>query len=87
MRGKHGLFRGGFLNLRNIPAYAGKTDMIKYYHMSTTEHPRVCGENAAGTLRLPNFNGTSPRMRGKQPINSCEQHTRRNIPAYAGKTC
>ena len=33
--------------IRNIPAYAGKTDSIKQNVLSVPEHPRVCGENSA----------------------------------------
>ena len=53
MRGKrhHRAFRN--LDLRNIPAYAGKTTAFALVGMFTTEHPRVCGEN--GSLPISAF--------------------------------
>ena len=31
--------------IRNIPAYAGKTEFSPLSMSDPTEHPRVCGEN------------------------------------------
>ena len=86
MRGKHGLFRGGFLNLRNIPAYAGKTLLLPWCGLWHTEHPRVCGENFLPRLLYSVVSGTSPRMRGKLEWGIDCVVLLRNIPAYAGKT-
>ena len=33
------------VNVRNIPAYAGKTEAQVLLHEVDSEHPRVCGEN------------------------------------------
>ena len=51
--------------LRNIPAYAGKTISRRAKDYSLSEHPRVCGENVTGISPTPAGEGTSPRMRGK----------------------
>ena len=71
---------------RNIPAYAGKTQVQHAKDRSKPEHPRVCGEN--GSLNPPEAEtlGTSPRMRGKLGIHRQPTQPGRNIPAYAGKT-
>ena len=53
---------------------------------STSEHPRVCGENTPLSLPPLNNTGTSPRMRGKLQPRKIRPLHHRNIPAYAGKT-
>ena len=65
MRGKplpHDLERK---EARNIPAYAGKTEICGYRDAEGKEHPRVCGENAWAEMGVGMVTGTSPRMRGK----------------------
>ena len=86
MRGKR-VFRGECdPAVRNIPAYAGKTDCTSIMMPGRKEHPRVCGENDAVFCRGFGFPGTSPRMRGKlAPLRAAAKRSR-NIPAYAGKT-
>ena len=46
MRGKPNHSMQAASNSRNIPAYAGKTNLIFFQTHSDPEHPRVCGENA-----------------------------------------
>ena len=72
--------------LRNIPAYAGKTQPSGRAHRSHQEHPRVCGENQLLFWPGAKAHGTSPRMRGKRPSKIFFRFRYRNIPAYAGKT-
>ena len=50
------------------------------------EHPRVCGENSKILIDSTGSPGTSPRMRGKPRGTLNINLSRRNIPAYAGKT-
>ena len=73
-------------HLRNIPAYAGKTRLVRLWSAVRTEHPRVCGENVGVDLVDHGNSGTSPRMRGKPPRVVGGLLCERNIPAYAGKT-
>ena len=73
-------------DIRNIPAYAGKTGLILTSGLTLTEHPRVCGENMMRLALLMAGTGTSPRMRGKREHGGLAGSTSRNIPAYAGKT-
>ena len=87
MRGKPGEPRKSHDFLRNIPAYAGKTAAMHFAFDQQTEHPRVCGENAVAPLVGEISSGTSPRMRGKRHGSETTWSDRRNIPAYAGKTC
>ena len=86
MRGKHKIRGADSNQVRNIPAYAGKTIIDLDSGMAWTEHPRVCGENGVrnGARRL--IAGTSPRMRGKRRLGRLGPLLWRNIPAYAGKT-
>ena len=70
----------------NIPAYAGKTVKLACHVPARSEHPRVCGENPGVSLKSSAICGTSPRMRGKLPLQWESFSGRRNIPAYAGKT-
>ena len=86
MRGKLSDLIGPLLDLRNIPAYAGKTACIANNPSWAAEHPRVCGENDIQIAALNGFKGTSPRMRGKRHTSRCLRLCKRNIPAYAGKT-
>ena len=73
-------------HLRNIPAYAGKTRLVRLWSAVRTEHPRVCGENVGVDLVDHGNSGTSPRMRGKPTTALTLTACTRNIPAYAGKT-
>ena len=87
MRGKHQRSPESAESPRNIPAYAGKTPFSAAIWISAAEHPRVCGENVCTRGKLPAMRGTSPRMRGKHHDGIFGFGFRRNIPAYAGKTC
>ena len=86
MRGKLSDFTDEAIVVGNIPAYAGKTSALCALWTSAREHPRVCGENVTQTSGIPEFYGTSPRMRGKRPDVKPGIVQDRNIPAYAGKT-
>ena len=86
MRGKRRLREPRPAAHRNIPAYAGKTNVLSNGVVMMSEHPRVCGENAAKILMAAGEKGTSPRMRGKLHGRPTSPHDVRNIPAYAGKT-
>ena len=86
MRGKQrltGCVRGV---MWNIPAYAGKTPVWVSVRGWGLEHPRVCGENFPQPRARARRGGTSPRMRGKPSGPRTATSSRRNIPAYAGKT-
>ena len=86
MRGKPWFPRRPGFVLRNIPAYAGKTNAGITGSDAGTEHPRVCGENLAASRPRLSTSGTSPRMRGKPASRLPWTASFRNIPAYAGKT-
>ena len=86
MRGKQANLADVATFYRNIPAYAGKTVWGWGRLMRCWEHPRVCGENRYLSNQATTLAGTSPRMRGKRTTSDAVAATRRNIPAYAGKT-
>ena len=48
-----------------IPAWAGKTRVVRSGDSSAGAHPRVGGENLEGALRAALPHGSSPRGRGK----------------------
>ena len=50
MRGKPVPATNELTQLRNIPAYAGKTWWRRWKRTPETEHPRVCGENRVTLL-------------------------------------
>ena len=85
-RGKrHGDF-GKIQGIRNIPAHAGKTQLVNQSTPGHTEHPRARGENRRPRKKPRPPRGTSPRTRGKH-FNAHDFHVSfRNIPAHAGKT-
>ena len=65
MRGKPRPCHLRLHNIRNIPAYAGKTWRRSFHRWTGAEHPRVCGENPVAYAMSISDTGTSPRMRGK----------------------
>ena len=71
---------------RNIPAHAGKTGMTFFPIRQPEEHPRARGENNESAGQDFLVGGTSPRTRGKQPIDPSMNQKTGNIPAHAGKT-
>ena len=86
MRGKHGRQARPQAKHGLIHAYAGKTAPVPTRIVSSTAHPRVCGENGLFFCGLCLAWGSSPRMRGKPYRESAERATYGLIPAYAGKT-
>ena len=79
--------RGSGLRLgRLIPACAGKTARAAYGLRTSRAHPRVCGENIARPKLACGIEGSSPRVRGKHPLDALGARAARLIPACAGKT-
>ena len=86
MRGKrvHPAKKSEALGL--IPAHAGKTSGFIFWNSVDRAHPRACGENQASSGARRPGRGSSPRMRGKRPVDSHHDIARGLIPAHAGKT-
>ena len=70
-----------------IPAYAGNTCWKMGASATDRDHPRVCGEHLAETIRAILQQGSSPRMRGTLGQANRLIVRRGIIPAYAGNTC
>ena len=71
---------------RLIPACAGKTRPLGYPSDPLGAHPRVCGENKMRSMPITNYDGSSPRVRGKLEAPIDPFGPDRLIPACAGKT-
>ncbi len=69
-----------------IPAYAGNTVRALTRPTAAWDHPRVCGEHAAGFCAAFAHPGSSPRMRGTRVCRLHHGQVRGIIPAYAGNT-
>ena len=73
--------RGGI-----TPAHAGKTQLCSKNVYSKWDHPRACGENLALRASSRIFQGSPPRMRGKQKSIKTSASNSGITPAHAGKT-
>ena len=74
-----------FLLPRITPACAGKSWRTNIFPRSTKDHPRVCGEKAAGEKFVLPLSGSPPRVRGKV-FRNCDTVCPTGItPACAGK--
>ncbi len=71
---------------RNTPAYAGKTVMEGVFPPDRTKHPRLRGEDIPVPGDVPTIGETPPLTRGRPGCHFDNNSTRRNTPAYAGKT-
>ena len=87
VRGKRPVAAGGIKVCRLIPAGAGKTIWASSMTITSTAHPRRCGENFAYSCQVPGAVGSSPQVRGKLVYISTAPFCCRLIPAGAGKTC
>ena len=86
MRGKHLPVGAHAVELRLIPAHAGKTFSLRSSFHGNQAHPRACGENAAFKALDALDEGSSPRMRGKPNSFLPPPAAAGLIPAHAGKT-
>ena len=71
---------------RFIPAHAGNRQPRKMSGISTSVHPRACGEQENGTADGGDNVGSSPRMRGTGSRANKRVHSFRFIPAHAGNS-
>ena len=86
MRGKHNDAKRELVEVRLIPAHAGKTRDLIETPEGTAAHPRACGENVDEALQEHQAGGSSPRMRGKPARLTGLSPNTGLIPAHAGKT-
>ena len=71
---------------RLIPARAGKTTTTHATRSRWKAHPRAGGENSTSPSSLRTESGSSPRGRGKPPVQERAGDVGGLIPARAGKT-
>ena len=86
VRGKLAELLQQLLDVRLIPACAGKTVDLVRPELRGQAHPRVCGENARLQTFPDDFVGSSPRVRGKRHPEDAPPRADGLIPACAGKT-
>ena len=67
------------------PAYAGKSFGYASFIAFMWDHPRVCGEESGLLLRPVLWQGSPPRMRGRDAANGFCAQFYGITPAYAGK--
>ena len=65
VRGKPPMPWQRYASARLTPACAGKTPATRSVMRRCGAHPRVCGENRAGVVRVVKRVGSPPRVRGK----------------------
>ena len=71
---------------RIIPAGAGKSWRFRRHTSSRGDHPRGCGEKISPATPSTSPMGSSPRVRGKDPVASGAKGGVGIIPAGAGKS-
>ena len=86
VRGKHNPIKQAQKKIRITPAGAGKTQFLMLAPRRDQDHPRRCGENETGVIRLKRANGSPPQVRGKRSKNRYRGRCSRITPAGAGKT-
>ena len=68
------------------PAYAGKSESYGLPALPRWDHPRVCGEELFPAGFEVAFQGSPPRMRGRENSEGVTRNGSRITPAYAGKS-
>ena len=86
VRGKPAVNQTGQREAGLIPARAGKTRRRGRRQPAPPAHPRACGENPFISTVLGYDIGSSPRVRGKRPLQPGHFSVFGLIPARAGKT-
>ena len=74
------------LERRFIPAGAGNTALARNHVRRAPVHPRGCGEHWPRVACVTLWAGSSPRVRGTQPVPRFQTASSRFIPAGAGNT-
>ena len=69
----------------SIPACAGEALPGQWAYEWGLVYPRVCGGSAVCRIVVVQFDGLSPRVRGKRIPPSTPAQCRRSIPACAGE--
>ena len=87
VRGKLRDGEAQIVRVRIIPARAGQTPDCICCASRYADHPRACGANSGGSGGGGPNPGSSPRVRGKQPVGVNYHYRQRIIPARAGQTC
>ena len=86
MRGKDSVMYG-LQRVHGItPAHAGKRPVWPGSSAAHRDHPRTCGEKAAGRIFRAFHSGSPPHMRGKVMALPSKGKKVRITPAHAGKS-
>ncbi len=74
------------LHERSIPACAGERPSLLTKPMASRVNPRVCGGEMSVALFGAQYNGQSPRVRGRVELTRAINAGERSIPACAGES-
>ena len=85
MRGKVTINATSGKYLGITPAYAGKRPWMRDGPLWSRDHPRVCGEKPTHLSASSRFQGSPPRMRGKDLKRRTSDGQTGITTAYAGK--
>ena len=85
MRGKVPRTFIRFSSTRITPACAGKRPSKSSCDTREWDHPRMCGEKIAESVRPAEYPGSPPHVRGKAAVQGWMRATERITPACAGK--
>ena len=86
MRGKVISTGVASVKIRITPAYAGKRYGICWNKLVYQDHPRLCGEKIQKKVKILQFLGSPPPMRGKDAVCIFCMFSCGITPAYAGKS-
>ena len=86
VRGKVMAFSSSDSAFRITPACAGKRALCFRTLSHMRDHPRVCGEKRSGKWPRHRWQGSPPRMRGKELLVVPPAGNFGITPAYAGKS-
>ena len=86
MRGKGIQSKWSRRSCRITPAYAGKSYFHENNQHKNQDHPRLCGEKIQRKVKILQFLGSPPPMRGKGRFFVVFLTCVGITPAYAGKS-
>ena len=85
VRGNQGRRAAGACAIGSIPACAGEPSSLTPPSRVWGVYPRVCGGTRSSAMKIGQYKGLSPRVRGNRTDGSPRTRPARSIPACAGE--